>query len=149
MTRVIEARPQVGLQVLLMSRVSAKERNTTIPTKKTVTLTTCRDFQQSVSLAIFEGERANSKAGLLWSGARSYRALVCVACSPLVWLVVGCWMQENQFLGDFVIDNLPPMHRGVPQIEVTFEIDATRNEGGRKLRKNGDRLGPRLNDEPE
>lgn len=68
------------------------ERNTTIPTKRTVTLTTHSDFQPSVKLRIFEGQAS--------------------------------FCQENHFLGDFDIDNLPPMPKGCPQIEVTFDIDA-------------------------
>eukprot|EP00026_Physarum_polycephalum_P000820 Phypoly_transcript_00821.p1 GENE.Phypoly_transcript_00821~~Phypoly_transcript_00821.p1 ORF type:complete len:552 (-),score=108.75 Phypoly_transcript_00821:336-1991(-) len=31
---------------------------------------------------------------------------------------------DNQMLGRFTLDGLPPLQRGVPQIEVTFEIDA-------------------------
>ena len=32
--------------------------------------------------------------------------------------------QDNKFLGNFQLDGLPPAPRGVPQIEVTFDIDA-------------------------
>ncbi len=32
--------------------------------------------------------------------------------------------QDNRKLGDFNLDGIPPAKRGVPQIEVTFEIDA-------------------------
>lgn len=31
---------------------------------------------------------------------------------------------DNKSLGKFVLDGIPPAHRGVPQIEVTFDIDA-------------------------
>ncbi|MDO5853206.1 MAG: molecular chaperone DnaK [Thermoplasmata archaeon] len=31
---------------------------------------------------------------------------------------------DNTSLGRFVLDGIPPAHRGVPQIEVTFDIDA-------------------------
>ena len=31
---------------------------------------------------------------------------------------------DNKSLGRFVLDGIPPAHRGVPQIEVTFNIDA-------------------------
>jgi len=73
-----------------MSRVI--ERNTTIPTKRSVILTTHEDNQRSVRLRLFEGERA-----------------LC---------------QDNNFLGEFSLDNLPPAPRGAAQIEVTFNIDA-------------------------
>ena len=32
--------------------------------------------------------------------------------------------QDNKFLGNFQLDGIPPAPRGVPQIEVTFDIDA-------------------------
>jgi molecular chaperone DnaK len=31
---------------------------------------------------------------------------------------------DNKLLGRFRLDGLPPLPRGVPQIEVTFDIDA-------------------------
>jgi molecular chaperone DnaK len=31
---------------------------------------------------------------------------------------------DNKMLGDFNLDNIPPAPRGLPQIEVTFDIDA-------------------------
>ena len=31
---------------------------------------------------------------------------------------------ENKSLGRFILDGIPPAPRGVPQIEVTFDIDA-------------------------
>jgi len=32
--------------------------------------------------------------------------------------------KDNRWLGDFNLEGIPPAKRGVPQIEVTFEIDA-------------------------
>jgi molecular chaperone DnaK len=32
--------------------------------------------------------------------------------------------QDNKSLGKFILDGIPPAPRGVPQIEVTFDIDA-------------------------
>jgi len=32
--------------------------------------------------------------------------------------------KDNHFLGKFNLDGIPPAPKGVPQIEVTFEIDA-------------------------
>lgn len=31
---------------------------------------------------------------------------------------------DNKSLGRFILDGIPPAHRGIPQIEVTFDIDA-------------------------
>ena len=31
---------------------------------------------------------------------------------------------DNHMLGKFNLDNIPPARRGVPQIEVTFDLDA-------------------------
>ena len=31
---------------------------------------------------------------------------------------------DNKSLGRFILDGIPPAHRGIPQIEVTFNIDA-------------------------
>ena len=34
------------------------------------------------------------------------------------------WSADNKSLGRFVLDGIAPAPRGVPQIEVTFNIDA-------------------------
>merc|ERR1711964_474548 len=33
-------------------------------------------------------------------------------------------VRDNKLLGNFQLTGIPPAHRGVPQIEVTFDIDA-------------------------
>ena len=35
--------------------------------------------------------------------------------------------KDNKNLGRFILDGIPPAPRGVPQIEVTFDIDANEN----------------------
>jgi molecular chaperone DnaK len=70
------------------------ERNTTIPTKRSEVFTTAEDSQTQVEVHVLQGE-----AETVYSpGARS--------------------------LGRFQLMGIPPAPRGMPQIEVTFDIDA-------------------------
>src|SRR4029079_2173198 len=68
------------------------DRNSTIPTKKRLVLSTRADSQQVVEVHVLQGERE------IASGNRS--------------------------LARFELVGIPPSPRGIPQIEVTFEVDA-------------------------
>jgi hypothetical protein len=41
--------------------------------------------------------------------------------------------RDNHLLGKFDLEGIPPAPRGVPQIEVTFDIDANGNKSNRLL----------------
>ena len=68
------------------------DRNSTIPTKKSLVFTTVADSQQVVEVHVLQGERD------IASGNRS--------------------------LARFELVGIPPAPRGLPQVEVTFEVDA-------------------------
>lgn len=66
-------------------------RNSTIPKLERQIFSTYHDNQSSISIDVYEGERAMTK--------------------------------DNNLLGKFVLTGIPPAPRGVPQIQVTFDID--------------------------
>ncbi|MFZ4765201.1 MAG: Hsp70 family protein, partial [Roseimicrobium sp.] len=69
-------------------------RNTTIPKRQTQTFSTAADNQPGVEVVVIQGERPMARA------------------------------EGNKVLGTFKLDGIPPMPRGMAQIEVTFDIDA-------------------------
>lgn len=68
------------------------ERNTTIPTRQSKVFTTAGNFQTSVDIKVYQGERR--------------------------------FTRDNKLLGNFKLDGIKRAMAGVPQIEVTFDIDA-------------------------
>ncbi len=84
----------LSLGVETMGGICTKiiERNTTIPSKKSMVFSTAADNQPAVDIVVLQGEREFAK--------------------------------DNKKLGDFRLDGIAPAPRGIPQIEVTFDIDA-------------------------
>ncbi len=68
-------------------------RNTTLPVRKSAVYTTASNFQSSVEIKIYQGERQMTRG--------------------------------NKLLGNFRLSGIKRALRGVPKIEVTFEIDAS------------------------
>jgi molecular chaperone DnaK len=68
------------------------DRNTTIPTRKTMIFTTVSDGQSTVEIHVLQGEREIA--------------------------------HRNRSLGRFELMGIAPAPKGVPQIEVTFDVDA-------------------------
>jgi molecular chaperone DnaK len=68
-------------------------RNTTVPTTKKEVFSTAEDNQTAVTVKVYQGESP-------------------IADSP-----------SNRLLAQFNLEGIPPAPRGVPQIEVTFDID--------------------------
>jgi molecular chaperone DnaK len=82
----------LGVETLGGVATSLIARNTPIPVKRTDTFTTAADMQTSVTIRVYQGERAMAA--------------------------------DNTSLGEFNLGGLPPAPRGIPKIDVTFDIDA-------------------------
>lgn len=68
------------------------DRNTTIPTRQSQVFTTAANFQTSVDIKVYQGERQFAK--------------------------------DNTLLGNFKLHGIKRAMAGIPQIEVSFDIDA-------------------------
>ena len=84
----------LGIETLGGVRTPLIDKNTTIPAKKSQIFSTAADNQPAVTIHVIQGERA---------------------------MAMG---EGNVSLGKFDLDGIPPAPRGVPQIEVSFDIDA-------------------------
>jgi molecular chaperone DnaK len=84
----------LGIETLGGVRTPLIDKNTTIPAKKSQVFSTAADNQPAVTIHVIQGERAMANA------------------------------EGNVSLGKFDLDGIPPAPRGMPQIEVTFDIDA-------------------------
>lgn len=83
----------MSLSIETMGGIASRliERNTTIPTRHSQIFTTAGNFQTSVDIKVFQGERKFTK--------------------------------DNKLLGNFRLNGIKRAMAGVPQIEVTFDID--------------------------
>ncbi len=84
----------LGIETLGGVRTPLIDKNTTIPAKKSQIFSTASDSQPAVTIHVIQGERA---------------------------MAMG---EGNVSLGKFDLDGIPPAPRGIPQIEVSFDIDA-------------------------
>jgi molecular chaperone DnaK len=84
----------LGIETLGGRLTKLIERNTTIPTMKKQTFSTAEDNQPAVTVRVFQGESPIAESA------------------------------SNRLLGQFNLDGIPPAPRGMPQIEVAFDIDA-------------------------
>ena len=82
----------LSLSIETVGGIASIERNTTIPTRHSQIFTTAGNFQTSVDIKVFQGERR--------------------------------FTRDNKLLGNFKLNGIKRAMAGVPQIEVTFDIDA-------------------------
>jgi len=83
----------LGIETLGGVLTKLIERNTTIPTTKKETFSTAEDNQTAVTIRVFQGESPIAESA------------------------------SNRLLGQFNLEDIPPAPRGIPKIEVSFDID--------------------------
>jgi len=89
---VLDVAPlSLGLEVTGGMMLTFVKRNDKIPLRVTKTLTTEDDYQTSVPITVYQGERPK--------------------------------VRDNVKLGHFDLGGILPVKRGIPQIDVTFEVD--------------------------
>jgi molecular chaperone DnaK len=84
----------LGIETLGGVNTKLIERNTTIPTRKSQVFSTAADNQTAVTIRVIQGERPIADA------------------------------EGNVELGRFDLVGIPAAPRGIPQVEVSFDIDA-------------------------
>jgi len=84
----------LGIETLGGVNTKLIERNTTIPTRKSQVFSTAADNQTAVTIRVIQGERSMADA------------------------------EGNVELGRFDLVGIPAAPRGMPQVEVSFDIDA-------------------------
>lgn len=88
-------------------------RNSKVPLKKTHDYTTVYNNQTEIDIPVYEGERTQVPF------ARAYSELSCRMLTARV-----AQAKLNRLLGEFSLAGIPPAKKGVPKIDICFELDS-------------------------